>query len=178
MICNPYQNHLLILSEDNAYKDMANGFAGHFAVDGDKINIVKPAGGVQKLLALFLQTYAAGLLKYQNRHVLLLFDLDGNPNHHLKTIIFNQIPNDIKSRVFFLCGLNEAEDIKRDLGSGKIEDIGERLAESCHDHSYNGPETPWRCSQLAHNRAELKRLAEAVRHFIFLSAPSRGIFRA
>lgn len=164
---NNYQPHLLILSEDDAYKDMANGFFTHFAIISSGVHIAKPAGGKAKLLDFFLQTHVTAVRKYQQRHVLLLLDLDGDlgcrPN------IVKQIPTDIHERVFFLCSLNEAENIKKDLGSGKFEAIGEKLAEVCYTDAYAHaqPGNPWLCPQLEHNRDEVERLARAVRPFLF-----------
>ncbi|MDR2869849.1 MAG: hypothetical protein LBV04_05310, partial [Deferribacteraceae bacterium] len=65
MAINKYKNHLLIISEDDAYKDIAQG----------------------------------------------------------------------KDRVFVLCGKTNAERVKADLGSGKAESIGKKLAESCRTYS-------------------------------------------
>ena len=160
---------LLILSEDDAYRDLANGFAEYFAIARRRISVPPPAkGGGRKLLKL-LQEKVEAVRKNLYSHVLLLFDLDGKPEHNLGKIL-SQIPDDIKDRVYVLCALDEAEYIKSDLRLSKFEAIGEQLAASCDQGTYNHPSAPWQCSQLKHNKAELGRLAGAVRPFIFLPA--------
>lgn len=110
--------------------------------------------------------YLDEIRKYPGRHVLLLLDLDGNPDRISQ--IGETIPIGISDRVFSLCCLNEAESIKNDLGHGKFEDIGKKLAESCYNSTYDDQSgSPWACSQLSHNRNELNRLATAVRPLLF-----------
>lgn len=165
---NKYHHHLLILSEDDAYRDIANGFINHFSVACDKISTEKPAGGWQKLIAMFSHEYADDVRKYPNRHVLLLLDLDGEPERYPEEIL-TRIPPDIKNRVFVLCCRDEAETIKDDLGHGKFEAIGKKLAESCYENTHASADSPWLCPQLQHNQDELIRLATAVRPFLVQS---------
>lgn len=166
MSINRYRKHLLILSEDDAYKDIANGFVNHYAIVGTQIHIAQSAGGWRELLTLFTQTYLGDVRKYQERHVLMLLDLDGDQKNRTSEIL-EAIPNDVKDRVFFLCCLDEAEDFKRELGYGKFENFGERLAESCYCSTYGGLDPIWGCMQLNHNNDELIRLAMAVRPLLF-----------
>lgn len=175
MSTNKYQPHLLILPEDDAYRDMANGFVKHFAIILRKIQIEKPARGWLDLLECFSKEYVQGVRTYPERHILLLLDLDGQSERGSR--LFDKIPIDIKDRVFFLCGLNEAEDIKRELGSGHFEVIGERLAQSCYDVAHANSNSPWLCQQLQYNKDELVRLATVVRPFIFvLPRPTTTFF--
>jgi hypothetical protein len=173
---NKYQQHLLILPEDDAYRDLANGFVRHFAIAYNKIHIAEPACGWSKLLDVFSREYENGVRKCHNRHVLLLLDLDGNTKRYCEEVL-NNIPVDIKDRVFVLCCKDEAEDVKRELGSGKFEDIGEKLAQSCYDGTYEGPDMPWFCSQLQHNKNELSRLATAVCPFLFGTSRPGGLLK-
>lgn len=166
MAVNEFQKYLLILSEDDAYRDIANGFANHFAVAYQKIHIPSPAGGWGKLLKLFSKECVSDVRHHKGCHVLLLLDFDGRPEHYSGKIS-RSIPTDIKNRVFVLGCMDEAENIKRELGPGRFEAIGEKLAESCYDDAYAGPDGPWLCPQLQHNRVELDRLAAAVRPFLF-----------
>ena len=169
---NIYQQHLLILSEDDAYRDLANGFVGHFAIVLNKIQIDQPAGGWSKLLDAFTQNYACDIQKYTHRHVLMLLDLDGSSNRYCEDIL-PKIPANIHNRVFVLSCKDEAENIKRELGQGKWEDMGLKLAESCYDDAYDKLDSPWLLPQLHHNKDELIRLANTVRPFIFNSATAR-----
>jgi hypothetical protein len=162
---NQFKPHLLILSEDDGYKDIANGFVKHFAIVSHTVQIEKPFGGWLKLLEGFSQEYEQSVRTYPHRHVLLLLDLDGEFERTSR--VLKQIPDDIRARVFFLCGLNNVERIKSGFGSGFSEDIGEQLAHSCYEDTHANEDTPWSCPQLRHNRGELDRLAAAVRPFIF-----------
>ena len=165
MSINKYKQHLLILSEDDAYKDIANGFVNHFAIIGNQVHIAQSAGGWGELLDLFSKKYLDDVRKYKERFVLLLLDLDGELNRTSQ--ILTAIPSDVKDRVFFLCCLGEAEGIKKELGHGKFEDFGKRLAESCYNSTYDKFDSIWGCQQLNHNNVELTRLATAVHPLLF-----------
>jgi hypothetical protein len=165
MSLNKYQPHLLILPEDDAYRDMANGFVNHFAIAERKIHIAVPARGWLNLLTSFLQEHVDVMRKYPRRHVLLLLDLDGQSTRDRDCL--SQVPTDIQDRVFLLCSLDQAENIKREPGSGMFEAIGDKLAQSCYDGSHDSPNALWSCPQLQHNKAELDRLAAAVHPFLF-----------
>ena len=167
MAVNNYDRHLLIIPEDDAYRDIANGFVGHFAVADKKIRVEKPAGGWLKLRQSFTQDHEKGLRQYPKRHVLMLLDLDGSPNRAQE--FTNAISKDIRERVFLLCCRNEAENVKKELGYGHFEPIGQQMAQSCYDNARDAPESPWTCGQLRQNEGELRRLAEAVCSFLFLS---------
>ena len=165
MSANKYQPHLLILPEDDAYRDMANGFVTHSAIRPRKIHIEKPAGGWSDLLECFSDKYAPGVRAHQHRHMLLLLDFDGQSQR--ACCVNKAIPPDIQGRVFFLYARDEAENIKRELGPGHSEAIGVRLAQSCYDGAHADSNSPWLCPQLQYNSSELTRLATAVRPFIF-----------
>jgi ubiquinone biosynthesis protein UbiJ len=64
-----------------------------------------------------------------------------------------------------LCGKTNAERVKADLGSGKAESIGKKLAESCRTYSEQA-ESPWYCEQLKQNQNELNRLVKIVRPWL------------
>ena len=166
MAINKYEKHLLILSEDIAYQDIAVGFVNHIEGACRRIKIVRPAGGWKKLLEIFSQEYVSGVRQYENRHVLLLLDLDGRPERYSGEIL-GYIPDDINNRVFVLSCMDEAENFKKEMGTGKSEAIGVKLAESCFKGEYADSDSPWMCPQLLHNEDELNRLATAVRPFLF-----------
>ena len=166
MGANIYQPHLLILSEDDAYRDLANGFVGHSAIAIKKIQVDQPAGGWLKLLNAFTQNHVRDMETYTHRHVLMLLDLDGNSNRYRDDIL-PKIPANIYNRFFVLSCKDEAENLKSDMGRGKWEQMGEQLAESCHNDAYGRLNSPWLLPQLDHNRIELARLGSTVRPFIF-----------
>ena len=97
----------------------------------------------------------------------MLLDLDGSPNRAQE--VTNAISKDIRERVFLLCCKDEAENVKKELGYGHLEPIGQQMAQSCYDNARDAPESPWMCRQLRQNERKLSRLAEAVCSFLFLS---------
>ncbi len=156
--------HLLILPEDDAYRDLANGFVNYDAVADNRIHIAKPAGGWLKLLDVFSQEYESSVRDNRSRHVLLLLDLDGRCGRYSEKVL-PKIPEEIRDRVFILSCNDEAENFKKELGGGKFEDFGEKLSKSCRENAYT--KSDWLCPQLCHNKNELHRLATAVRSFLF-----------
>ncbi len=165
MAINRYRKHLLICAEDDAYRDIANGFVKNYAVAAKNIQVDTPAGGLPKLLKIFSEEYIDLLRKYQNCHVLLLLDLDRKNNR--TKVVCDKIPLDVRDRVFVLCCRDEAEDVKKDLKCASPERIGEKLAESCHNNTFTVPGDPWLCVQLQNNAPELTRMAATVRPFLF-----------
>jgi 5S rRNA maturation endonuclease (ribonuclease M5) len=154
---NKYKKHLLILSEDDAYKDIANGFFIKYPLVNKKIE--ESAGGWENLIHLFKNEYEEGIRKNQNRHVLLLLDLD-NHSERLELIYNEYLSSDIREQVFVLCCKDESERLKKNLGHGTFETIGKKLAESCLNNTFTVQDNPWLCEELKHNQKELKRLAE------------------
>jgi hypothetical protein len=81
----------------------------------------------------------------------------------------NQIPSDLKDRVFVLGVLSEPEDLKgiknkfETIGTGKLENIGETLAQDCADSTNEF----WGHDLLKHNKAELDRMSLSVKPFLF-----------
>lgn len=174
MSINNFTPHLLVLSEDNAYRQIATGFISHFAVIHHNVRINKIAKGGLKVLKLFSRSYISGMRTYRHRHILLLFDCDESiENYNIK--VQQVIPEDIKDRVFFLSSFNEVENIKDNLGRGKIGHSGKKLAESCYNATFNTHGDAWQCPQLKHNQSELERLAHSVRPFLFNSLPAADV---
>lgn len=165
MGANKHKDHLVIIPEDNAYGEMAEGFVGYQLLNANRVDILRPANGWASLVDKFQKYYAAGVRQYTHRHVLLLFDADKD-QARLGEVLAG-IPGDIRARVFALCCLDESEALKRALGGGYFKEIGRALAESCDRETYGDGGSPWQCPELRHNQDELARLAAAVRPFIF-----------
>lgn len=158
-----YRPHMVILPEDDANRQIVNGFLKNPAIDRNCIQIERPAGGWLKTLESFKNNQVAGLRRWPLRIVVLLIDFDrdiGRLDYFRKQI---DISADLMNRVFILGARNEPEDIKRAVGSGSLETIGIALADDCRSNT----RTLWNHVELAHNSNELDRLNAAVKPWLF-----------
>jgi len=127
------------------------------------MQVLKVAGGRNKVLDLFESEHLAAMDRWHNRFMVLLIDFDGDAEtlNGAKA----RIPAHLTDRVFILGALGEPEDLKRaDLGS--YETIGKTMAEGC----YEGIDGIWGHELLRHNASELERLREQVCPILFPSS--------
>lgn len=101
MSVNAYQPHVLVLPEDDANRQMANGFVLHAHLKQHNIQILPPSGGWGKVLASFVSEHIAGLRKYPHRHLVLLIDFDDHVDARREHFVA-QFPTDVRERVFLL----------------------------------------------------------------------------
>ena len=157
-----YKKHLLVIFEDQAYKDYYLGFTNHHCFNDTEIFAGDVFGGWLKIQQQVSDDSLATLehlKRFENAYVLALLDSD----KHEKRIaqIKQKIPKIYHDRIFLLSSLNEAENIKDDIGEGKKETIGYQFAEDCYNNDCN----LWQKPMLVHNLAELKRLKQAFDFF-------------
>ncbi len=171
MSANKFKNHLIIIPEDDADRQIATGFQDA-PVLGDaqagQIRIAPEAGGWKKVPATFLKGYISGMRKYPKRSVLLLIDFDvkdiGGDFEARLNEVKKDIPKELLDRVFVLGILNEPEDlIKADSSPNSFEAIGKALAQDCFD----GTDHTWGHELLKHNEKELARMEKTVKPFLF-----------
>lgn len=162
MSVNKYKPHVYVIPEDDAERQVADGFTLHSSVDIRQIDVVRPPGGWSKVLDTFHEQYVSILRGHQYAHVVLLIDFD-NSVESRREFIARQIPSDVADRVFVIGPQDEAETLKREFENGGLESIGTALANDCDRQEL----TNWCRSQLAHNEAERARLAAIVRPFLF-----------
>lgn len=95
------------------------------------------------------------------RRLILLIDFDKVESRlaHIQ----EAIPADLKDRVFVLGTWDEVEALNKSLGYIGSEAIGKDLAENCAENV----ETLWEHEQLRHNQAEVRRLVQSVKPFLF-----------
>lgn len=160
MAVNKYQPHLLVLPEDDANRQMANGFLLHPNLNHRVIQVLPTVGGWQKVLEKFLNEYVSDMQRFPQRSILLLIDFDGQEER--LDYIQNQIPQDIRKRVFVLGVQSEPEDLQRTTQQS-LEAIGETLAKDCA----NNTNDLWGCELLQHNAIELERLILHVKPYLF-----------
>jgi hypothetical protein len=77
MRINKFREHVFIVPEDDAYRQVANGFIIHDQVDSRQIQILRSAGGWGKALDFVLQE-SQNIRSNPLSHVVLLIDFDGD----------------------------------------------------------------------------------------------------
>ncbi|MEG4841413.1 hypothetical protein [Microcoleus sp. B9-D4] len=165
---NNYQSHVLVLPEDDANRQIANGFILNSNVNEPAIQVLPIANGWGKVVALFKKNQVSEMRKFPKRMMVLLIDFDGTGERG--SYVKSQIPEDLQDRVFILGVLSDPEDLKRikkkfeSIGTGKLEQIGETLANDCSNNNTNGL---WGHDLLKHNKTELARMILSVKPFLF-----------
>lgn len=162
MSVNKYQPHVFVLPEDDANRQIANGFVLNSNVNERAIQILPIAGVWRKVVENFQENHAFEMRKFSGRTIVLLVDFDEDCENRL-SYIKEQIPEDLKNRVFVLGVLSEPEKLKSSLGGKNFEYIGETLAKDCS----NNTNELWGHALLKHNKTELDRAIESIKPFLF-----------
>ncbi len=157
MSVNKYLPRVLVLPEDDANRQLANGFLLDQALSTRSIQILEEVGGWHEVVDHFLSDHVADMERYPGRSIVLLIDFDGEGDR--LNWVKGKIPAHLVERVYILGALNEPEDL--DIGS--LETIGLALAKDCREET----DRTWGHDQLKHNAGELVRLRARVRPFLF-----------
>jgi len=161
MSVNKDRPHILVLPEDDANRQLANGFLMEVPpISLRKIQVLPVAGGWIRVLDGFLSDHVKDMNHCSARFMVLLIDFD-NHQERLEDAKA-RIPQDLLERVFILGALSEPEALKQ-AHLGSYETIGKALAEDCRD----GTDATWAHKLLRHNAGELYRLREFVRPILF-----------
>jgi hypothetical protein len=157
---NKYHPHVFVLPEDDANRQMANGF--YQEVDWSRqrqMQVLPVGGGWNEVLDLLMSVHIGEVDHNPNRFLILLIDFDGREGRldHAKA----GIPDHLTERVFIIGVLTEPEALKPDLGA--YEAIGLAMARDCREETY----TTWGHPLLRHNDGELDRLRKHVRPILF-----------
>lgn len=166
MSINRYRPHLLVLPEDESYKDMANGFNNHHDFGNKRvIQVLPPAGGWKHVLAKCLNDDYE-MKKYTAGMILLLIDFDNKYKKRFecikRKIEKKFVEPELRDRIFVLGVLSEAESLKKRINL-TYEQIGEALYTDCVEKKSN----LWSHDLLKHNETELKRMMNSVNSFLF-----------
>ncbi len=161
MSVNVYKPHVVVLVEDGADRDIANGFLLDPSIKLRNIQVLPPAGGWGKVLDRFLEDHVAELQRWPERHLVLLIDFDDHVESRTKQFV-SQFPENVRDRVFLLGTQGEPEPLKKQQGDS-LENIGKALAAEC----YRGETHLWSHPLLAHNAAERERLNTKVKSILF-----------
>jgi hypothetical protein len=157
MSVNKYQPHVFILPEDDANRQMANGF--WLDLSTRQIQVLTEAAGWIKACRRFASHHAVEMQRYEGRHLVLLVDFDGDVNRFQN--VQAMIPDDLTDRVFVLGVWSEPGALKRE-GRGTYETIGKTMAQECRSRT----DEIWKHDLLQHNESELRRLRQAVCGFL------------
>ena len=160
MSINRHKPHLIVLPEDDANRQMVNGFIQALNVNARVIQVMPSVGGWSKLLEKFEKEYIRPMESYPQRRLILLIDFDEQNTRYEDAK--HRIPEDLENRVFVLGVWSEPEQLKK-KSSKSFEGIGGALAEEC-PHSRN---QLWEDDLLKHNEGELARLLVSVESFLF-----------
>src|SRR5262245_16377493 len=115
MSVNKYLPHVFVLPEDDANRQLANGFQLDPLLDTRRMQILDEAGGWQEVLNRFKADHLPEMDRYASRFMVLLIDFDGQEDR-LNTVK-SAIPNHLKERVFVLGAWSEPEELRQNLGS-------------------------------------------------------------
>lgn len=158
MSVNPYLDHVFVLPEDDANRQIANGF--HLEIERTRqMQVLEVAGGWNRVLDCFESEQLVGMRCWDKRLMVLLIDFDGHEDR--LGLARARVPEDLAERVFVLGVLSEPEDLKADLGS--LEKIGSAMATDCRE----GTDTTWGHKLLQHNAGELERMRDSLCPILF-----------
>ena len=137
MTVNKYQPHVHILPEDDANRQLANGFLLEPSVLINRIQVLEEAGGWNDVLERFCSIHAAEMSRFPSRVMVLLIDVDDHLNRLERAR--ERIPEQLVDKVFILGVLSRPEDLKQELGS--YESIGLRIAQDCREGTASSGDT-------------------------------------
>jgi hypothetical protein len=157
MSVNHYLPHVLVLPEDDANRQIANGFL--LDLFSRQIQVLDVAGGWIRVLDSFAGDHIGAMDRFKVRFMILLIDFDSKESR--LEGVKAKIPTHLTERVFVLGALTEPEDLKKDLGP--FETLGLALAKDCRE----GTNETWSHPLLRHNAPEVLRLREQVRPILF-----------
>ncbi len=160
MSVNKNKPHVLVLPEDDANRQLANGFL--LSVDPTRqrqMQVLEVAGGWMHVLKLFKSDHAFEMDRYPYRFMVLLIDFDDDTSR--LGFVQADVPAHLADRVFVLGALSEPEALKPFLGS--YETVGSKLADDCRTGTF----TTWEHDLLKHNANELDRLRNHIRAILF-----------
>jgi hypothetical protein len=162
MSVNKHQPHILVLPEDDANRQLANGFLLEESVSVRQIQVLEVAGGWMKVRDRFESDHVRAMKKCPQRYMVLLVDFDGKSDRLQD--MKSSIPPDLIDRVLVLGVWKEPESLKAKLGR-TYEQIGRELAKECREEG----EATWGNELLRHNAGEIDRLRDQIRPILFQS---------
>lgn len=165
MSVNKYLPHIFVLPEDDANRQIANGFLLDNSLAIRQIQILEEAGGWNQVLERFCAIYAAEMDRCQHRFMVLVIDFDGQADRlkRAKDEIGRNWSH-LMDRVFVIGSWSEPESLRQAFGIS-YESIGLEMARDCRE----GTDKTWRHKLLQHNATEIDRLRTQIRSILFPS---------
>lgn len=160
MSVNKYIPHVIVIPEDDANSNIANGFLLHENLSLRAIQVMPAAGGWPKVKDSFGTDHVPEMRKNSNRHVVLLVDFD-QQDSRLETMK-DVVPQDLSDRVFIVGVWSEPEDL-RTSRLGSMETVGTRIADECDKNS----ESLLSHDLFRHNAREASRMSKALKPILF-----------
>lgn len=159
MSVNRFLPHVLVLPEDRANRQIANGF--HLDISSiRRMQVLEEVGGWSEVLGQFVSDHVIEMERNVNRYLILLIDFDGREER--LTRAQRDIPEHLADRVFVIGALTTPEDLRQKMDCS-YETIGSLLAQDCRDNT----QTTWGQELLRHNEAELDRMRVLIRPILF-----------
>ncbi len=157
---NKERPHVFVLPEDDANRQLANGFQLDYSLDTRRMQVLREAGGWQEVLKCFKVEHVPEMDRNSNRFMVLVIDFDRKENRldNVKA----EVPERLKERVFVLGAWSEPEELRQELGFS-YESIGLAMAKDCRE----GVDVTWAHDLLRHNAGELERLRRFIRPILF-----------
>ncbi|MBD2480490.1 hypothetical protein [Planktothrix sp. FACHB-1365] len=161
MSVNRHRPHILILPEDDANRQIANGFILNPNLNESVIQVLPYDRGWENLLQTFINDHVPKIRQFPERRMVLLIDFDKREDR--LSYVQGHIPNDLIERVFIL-GVQSNPERLRTVTKNTFEGIGETLARDC----VNNTNELWGHDLLQHNQPELNRMRSSVKPFLFI----------
>jgi hypothetical protein len=161
MAINVYQPHVFVLPEDNANRQIANGFLLDHRLDTRRIQVLQPVAGWPGVKRQLDETHVPTLKKFPERHLILVVDFDETESRD--THMLQNVPPELLPRVHIIGCWSEPEKLKSTMGSYEV--IGAKIAEDCVKRTTSA----WSHHLLSHNERRLAKLSESVRPILFPS---------
>lgn len=148
---NRYQKHILVLPEDDANRQIANGFFVNWA-GGIQQSICPVARGWRRTFDELRDDYENHVRNFPKCRFVILIDFDDHFDERMN-LFRRMVPEDLQDRIFLLGCIHEPETVRRELNT-TFEGIGRILAEDCDTST----RSVWNANQFRHNSLELNRL--------------------
>lgn len=160
MSVNRYRPHVMILPEDDANRQLANGFVSHACVALRSVQVLPSAGGWARVRDEFREVHAAEMQRNTMRLMVLLVDFDEKVSRLDEVKV--AIPDSLANRVFII-GVWSIPEHLRKHGLPAKEEFAQSLAREC----YENRRELWKHELLQHNARELERMTLACRPILF-----------
>ncbi|MFN9840389.1 MAG: hypothetical protein ACK56Z_07125 [Pseudanabaena sp.] len=118
MRVNKFVEHILVLPEDDANRQIVNGFILNLSVNATAIQVLPIANGWKKVVDKFKNDHVSEMEKSPKRMIVLVIDFDdykkpdGLNYENRLSYVRSQIPNNLSERVFILGSRTAPEDLK------------------------------------------------------------------